>query len=116
MIKAFILIFLISNSDSAHKARLPAAMRNCMRSITKSRSQCYRRISGQPRAWRRALAPAHPGRPAGVRADRRHRRADHHRLRVERLPLAARDHLGGTAPNQVKQAVINGRARLKAFA
>jgi argininosuccinate lyase len=30
--------------------------------------------------------------------------------------LAARDHLGGTAPNQVKQAVINGRARLKAFA
>jgi len=30
--------------------------------------------------------------------------------------LAARDHLGGTAPNQVKQAVINGRSRLKAFA
>jgi argininosuccinate lyase len=30
--------------------------------------------------------------------------------------LAARDHLGGTAPNQVKQAVVNGRARLKAFA
>ncbi len=30
--------------------------------------------------------------------------------------LAARDHLGGTAPNQVKQAVISGRARLKAFA
>ncbi len=30
--------------------------------------------------------------------------------------LAARDHLGGTAPNQVKQAVVNGRARLKVFA
>ncbi|BBI65962.1 hypothetical protein PKHYL_01530 [Psychrobacter sp. KH172YL61] len=30
--------------------------------------------------------------------------------------LAARDHLGGTAPNQVKQAVVSGRARLKAFA
>jgi len=30
--------------------------------------------------------------------------------------LAARDHLGGTAPNQVKQAIVNGRARLKAFA
>ena len=30
--------------------------------------------------------------------------------------LAARDHLGGTAPNQVKQAVMNGRNRLKAFA
>lgn len=25
-------------------------------------------------------------------------------------------YMGGTAPNQVKQAVINGRARLKAFA
>lgn len=30
--------------------------------------------------------------------------------------LAARDHLGGTAPNQVKQAIINGRSRLKVFA
>ncbi len=30
--------------------------------------------------------------------------------------LAARVHLGGTAQNQVKQAVINGRARLKVFA
>jgi len=30
--------------------------------------------------------------------------------------LAARDHLGGTAPNQVKQAVARGRSRLEVFA
>ena len=30
--------------------------------------------------------------------------------------LAARDHLGGTAPNQVRQAVARGRERLKKFA
>ncbi|MEC5209688.1 argininosuccinate lyase [Psychrobacter sp. PL15] len=30
--------------------------------------------------------------------------------------LAARDHLGGTAPNQVKQAVSRGRTRLEVFA
>ena len=30
--------------------------------------------------------------------------------------LAARDHLGGTAPNQVKQAVGRGRSRLEVFA
>ena len=30
--------------------------------------------------------------------------------------LAARDHLGGTAPNQVKQAVSRGRSRLEVFA
>ena len=30
--------------------------------------------------------------------------------------LAARDHLGGTAPNQVKQAVSRGRIRLEVFA
>lgn len=30
--------------------------------------------------------------------------------------LAARDHLGGTAPNQVKQAVSRGRKRLEIFA
>lgn len=30
--------------------------------------------------------------------------------------LAARDHLGGTAPNQVAQAVARGRERLQAFA
>ena len=30
--------------------------------------------------------------------------------------LAARDHLGGTAPNQVKKAISRGRTRLEVFA